>query len=481
MSIPKSDPRGALSRQLETRFVLWKWDFCEEWYPSMSDYSGMAGSFLCCASPLKSSRDSSTLVSKQSSTHCSHGSRRAFDMGVGRTHGPHDHGDGSQSQLYPYHRKRQKEQVTTPQERCPTGICPGAPSLQHLHLWPANHRFQKVCICWRSSNHACWWRLAGSGWGANQGHGNARWMPPDLEAKAQHYKNGVGGLPIRNKKKAKGELKVNFNNETLSFCSEPKYLGVMLDRSLTYRWNLESLCKKLTFHVALLRRAGATMLWIATLPLVHSAAEYCAPVWCCSAHTRLIDPTLNDDLWIVTGCLHPTPADNLAILAGIQPAELCCSGATLSLGCRSMERGHLLHSVLTHPSSTDAWGFKSRHPFVPAIQQLMSFSDNKIHTLQWADHQWNVVEWADNSTRLHFNSRHQYPPPAMTSQEEPGSSSTASTPVSDVSAPVSTNGVWPPLQPVSVTQKNKPSTSPWTARPDGPGWWDNWMAAQHLP
>ena len=38
-----------------------------------------------------------------------------------------------------------------------------------------------------------------------------------------------------NNKEAKRELKVNFNNETLPFCSEPKYLGVTLDRSLTYR------------------------------------------------------------------------------------------------------------------------------------------------------------------------------------------------------------------------------------------------------
>jgi len=35
--------------------------------------------YLCCVSSLKSSRDSSTLVSKQSSTHCSLGSRRATD------------------------------------------------------------------------------------------------------------------------------------------------------------------------------------------------------------------------------------------------------------------------------------------------------------------------------------------------------------------------------------------------------------------
>jgi len=34
-----------------------------------------------------------------------------------------------------------------------------------------------------------------------------------------------------NSKEAKRELKVNFNNETLPFCSDPKYLGVTLDRS----------------------------------------------------------------------------------------------------------------------------------------------------------------------------------------------------------------------------------------------------------
>jgi len=39
------------------------------------------------------------------------------------------------SQLYPLHRKWQKKQVTTPQEQHLTGICPGAASLQHLHLY----------------------------------------------------------------------------------------------------------------------------------------------------------------------------------------------------------------------------------------------------------------------------------------------------------------------------------------------------------
>ena len=128
-----------------------------------------------------------------------------------------------------------------------------------------------------------------------------------------------------------------------------------MDRSPTYRWHLAPLRKKLTSRcIALLRRlagsgwgAGATTLRTATLALVHSTAKYYAPLWCRSAHTCLIDPTINDALRIVTGCLRPTPADNLPILSCIQLAELRRSGATLSLGRRAIEPGHLLHSALT--------------------------------------------------------------------------------------------------------------------------------------
>ena len=161
----------------------------------------------------------------------------------------------------------------------------------------------------------------------------------------------------------------------MPFCSERKYLGVTSDGSLTYRRHLEPLRKKLTSRAELLRRlagsswgALATTLRIVTLSLVHSTTEYCAPVWCRSAHTRLIDPAINDALQIVTGGLRPTPADNLPILAGIQPAELRRRGATLSLGRRSIEPGHLLHPALTRPSSADTRRLKWRHPFLPAAQ-----------------------------------------------------------------------------------------------------------------
>jgi len=39
--------------------------------------------------------------------------------------------------------------------------------------------------------------------------------------------------------------------------------------------------------------------------------------------------------------------DNLPLLEGIQPGEIRCKAAALSLARRVMESGHLLHSALT--------------------------------------------------------------------------------------------------------------------------------------
>ena len=107
--------------------------------------------------------------------------------------------------------------------------------------------------------------------------------------------------------------------------------------------------------------AGAKTLRTATLSLVYSTSEYCAPVWCRSAHTRLIDSVLNDALRIVTGCLRPTPTDHLPVLSGIQPAELRQMGATLSLAHRgSLDPDHILYGLLSGSSDTRQVRLRSR-------------------------------------------------------------------------------------------------------------------------
>ena len=139
-----------------------------------------------------------------------------------------------------------------------------------------------------------------------------------------------------------------------------------------------ALRKKLSSHVTLLRRlvgsgwgADAKTLRIATLSLVHSTAEYCAPLWCRSAHTRLIDSVLNDALRIVTGCLRLTPTDQLPILLGILPAELRRMGATLSLAyCGFLDPDHNLYGLLSRSSDTRQVRLRSRCPFVSAARNL---------------------------------------------------------------------------------------------------------------
>ena len=174
--------------------------------------------------------------------------------------------------------------------------------------------------------------------------------------KLSHTKTMTAAFHLNNRE-AKRELKVYNNGRLLPFCPTPTYLWVKLDRSLTFRHHLVALRKKLSSRVTLLRRlvgsgwgAGAKTLHIATCL---SKAEYCAPVWCHGAHSRLIDSVLNDTLRIVTGCLRPTPMDHLPVLSGIQPAELRRLGATLSLAYRgSLDPDHIKWVLRYSPSET---------------------------------------------------------------------------------------------------------------------------------
>ena len=147
--------------------------------------------------------------------------------------------------------------------------------------------------------------------------------------------------------------------------------------------------------------AGAKTLRIATLSLVYSISEYCAPVWCRSAHIRLIDSVLNDTLRIVTGCLRPTPTDHLPVLSGIHPAELRRLGATLSLAHRgSLDPNHILYGLLSGSSDTRQMRLRSRRPFVPGARNVLdNLAILSIRDSEWTNHKWNA-EYCENASRL---------------------------------------------------------------------------------
>ena len=147
--------------------------------------------------------------------------------------------------------------------------------------------------------------------------------------------------------------------------------------------------------------AGAKTLRTAALSLVYSTAECCAPVWCRSAHTHLINSVLNDALRIVTEWLRPTPTDYLPVLAGIQPAELRRLGATLSLVCRgSLDPDHVLYELLAGSPDGHRERLKSRRPFVPAARKLLQdLTELDIRAAHWTDFKWST-EYSECSSDL---------------------------------------------------------------------------------
>ena len=227
--------------------------------------------------------------------------------------------------------------------------------------------------------------------------------------------------------------------------------GVTLDKMLTYHLTPRATLQNMTLCVTLLRQFA-----------VNSSFNN---------STHLIHPVISDALWTVTRCLHPTPTGNLPNLVSIQPAELCHERISLSLAQRTMESGHLLHSVLTCPSSGNARHLKSRHPIVPSAQQLISLSvDNSRRVALWVDPRWNV-EWLENTTRLCT-----FIPDIGT--HTPGMALLRTACVQPnclynnvrFSAPACTNGVWPPFW--AYVEQTRPLTMlPYNVQSiDSPAW-----------
>ena len=126
----------------------------------------------------------------------------------------------------------------------------------------------------------------------------------------------------------KHELDVYINTRRLNFQPTTTHLGVKVDRSLSYRQHLAGLRDKVMERSALIRKlvgtgwgASPSTLRTSALTLVYAPAEYCGPTWSRSRHTSLLDVSLSYTLRIITGCLQPTPVEQLPVLAGIPPKD----------------------------------------------------------------------------------------------------------------------------------------------------------------
>ena len=111
---------------------------------------------------------------------------------------------------------------------------------------------------------------------------------------------------------------------------------------------------------------------------------------------------LNNALLIVTGCLRPIPTDHLPVLSGIQPAELCQMGVTLSLAhCGSLEPDYILYGFLSGSSDTHQVRIRSRCLFVPAACNLLdNIARLGIRASEWTNHK-RKMEYCEGAFRLH--------------------------------------------------------------------------------
>lgn len=119
------------------------------------------------------------------------------------------------------------------------------------------------------------------------------------------------------------------NNTMLPYQSHPNYLGMTLDRTLSFRKHLEKTARKINTRNNLIQKlcstnwgASADTLRTSALSLVFSAAEYCAPVWLNSPHVNKIDTQLNTTMRIISGCIRTTPLYWLPTLSHIAPPAL---------------------------------------------------------------------------------------------------------------------------------------------------------------
>ena len=138
-----------------------------------------------------------------------------------------------------------------------------------------------------------------------------------------------------NNRDSQRQLAVSVNGTMLPNCEHPVYLGVTLDRTLTYKHHIEALRRKVNVRNGLLRcLAGSTWgaytstLRTGALALVYSAAEYASPVWSRSAHTGKLDVGLYDSMRIIREF---SIAVNVPLVSGVERMSARKSHACIPL------------------------------------------------------------------------------------------------------------------------------------------------------
>ena len=185
------------------------------------------------------------------------------------------------------------------------------------------------------------------------------------------------------------QLAIRVGHTTLPYDPSPKYLGVTLDRSLTYKQHIENTATKLRKRNGIIKKlagtswgATPTVLRTSSLALSYSVAEYCAPVWARSKHVNKIDVLLSDTMRTISGTLKSTPTAWLPVMSAIAPPNLRREEATQKQHRRieNTKFNTPLKSIIQSAPTTSR--LKSRKPFYNS--KIESFDLNNTWKEQWS-------------------------------------------------------------------------------------------------
>lgn len=171
----------------------------------------------------------------------------------------------------------------------------------------------------------------------------------------------------------------------MEYDRNPKYLGMFLGRSLTYRPQLAHTRHKLRSRTNMLcKLAGTTWgctaktLRITTQAMVMSVANYCSPIWMNSAHVNQVDTQVYKSLRIVSGTVDSTEIEWLHVLSNTVPMHLARQEAALK-ECRKIP---IYNDITAAPNDLR---LPSRKPFWCFFRESEHLNELKERWKQW----WN--------------------------------------------------------------------------------------------